>query len=158
MTRANGIMCFVAWILVVAAGHSSARAGDVSVIDGDTIRIKTVTYRLYGVDAPEAAQRCNLPGGGQWACGARAMEQVRSVVADGDVACESRGVDASGVTRAVCTVDGLDLGRLLVKEGLAWASRDGSADYADAEARARAAKVGVWAAPTDTPWEYRAKH
>ena len=30
----------------------------VRVVDGDTLRIDGVTYRLWGIDAPESAQPC----------------------------------------------------------------------------------------------------
>ena len=43
-------------------------AGDVQVIDGDTIKIAGLTYRINGIDAPEAGQSCATQGGA-WNCG-----------------------------------------------------------------------------------------
>lgn len=50
---------------------------------------------------------------------------------------------------------GLDLGRLMVKEGLAWAFRKYSTDYVEAEDQARAAGVGIWEHESETRWHYR---
>jgi endonuclease YncB( thermonuclease family) len=43
-------------VLAALAIASSAMAQ--SVIDGDTIRIGAATFRLWGIDAPEAKQTC----------------------------------------------------------------------------------------------------
>jgi endonuclease YncB( thermonuclease family) len=43
-------------------------AGVASVIDGDTIEIHGRRIRLWGIDAPEAAQRC-MEDGALYPCG-----------------------------------------------------------------------------------------
>ncbi len=41
-------------------------------------------------------------------------------------------------------------------EGLAWAFVEYSGDYVAAEAEAKEAGQGIWQAPTQTAWDYRA--
>jgi hypothetical protein len=56
---------------------------------------------------------------------------------------------------------GLDLDRLIVREGLAWAFRKYSEDHVDAEDLARAAGIAIWEQERErereraTPWDYR---
>ncbi len=144
----------VATILMVTA--PMARAAAVRVVDGDTIEIAATTYRIFGIDAPEAGQRCAAASGKTWPCGKLATAAMDAAVASGDVTCEAMGTDAYGRTLAVCRAVGLDLGRLMVKEGLAWAFRRYSDAYSATENEARAARVGIWEAATETPWDYRA--
>lgn len=133
-----------------------AVASEVHVIDGDTLHVDGKTIRIFGIDAPEAGQSCRKPGGGTWQCGQAATLAMEAAVAEGDVTCDNRGPDVYGRTLAVCMIADLDLGRLMVKEGLAWAFRKYSMDYVVDEDRARAAAVGVWEQETEAPWDFRA--
>jgi len=134
-----------------------AFASEVHVIDGDTLRVDGTTIRIFGIDAPEAGQKCRKPGDGTWRCGQAAIAAMEGAVAKGDVTCGDRGKEVYGRTLGVCKVAGLDLGRLMVKEGMAWAFRKYSTDYAETEDQARAARVGIWEQESETPWDYRAK-
>tara|TARA_R110002020_G_scaffold36894_31_gene111009 strand:+ start:1907 stop:2560 length:654 start_codon:yes stop_codon:yes gene_type:complete len=125
------------------------------VIDGDTLRIGETTYRLHGIDAPEAGQKCEKASGGTWPCGKRATETMVELVTGADVICDDRGTDDYGRTLSVCSVAGRDIIAAMVEAGMAWAYRRFSNDYAMTEDRAHAAGIGVWQAPTQTPWEYR---
>jgi endonuclease YncB( thermonuclease family) len=42
-------------VAALALAASPAFAESVRVVDGDTLKIDGVTYRLWGIDAPEAA-------------------------------------------------------------------------------------------------------
>ncbi|MCX5581744.1 thermonuclease family protein [Kaistia terrae] len=125
-------------------------------IDGDTLRVDGTTIRIFGIDAPEAGQKCRKPGRGTWRCGQEAIAAMEGAVAEGNVTCVDRGKEIYGRALGVCKVAGLDLGRLMVKEGMAWAFRRYSNDYAETENQARAAGVGVWEQESETPWDYRA--
>ncbi|WP_181706188.1 thermonuclease family protein [Chthonobacter rhizosphaerae] len=128
----------------------------VRVVDGDTIRIGRATVRLHGIDAPEAGQSCAAANGGRWSCGKAAVRTLESLVKGRSVTCDDRGSDAYGRTLAVCVAGGKEINRLMVDSGAAWAFRRYSDDYAAAEDRARAARRGIWQAPTETAWDYRA--
>ncbi|WP_424932560.1 thermonuclease family protein [Amaricoccus macauensis] len=130
--------------------------GTPEALDADTFDIGMVRIRLHGVDAPELSQTCTHEGGGTWPCGARALERFRELAGQGRVVCTGRERDPYGRIIATCEAAGVDIGRALVSEGLAWAYREYSDDYAPEEARARAAGLGIWQAETQTAWAFRA--
>lgn len=129
--------------------------------DGDTFDCHagsgadaTTVVRLAGIDAPESGQP-------YWRA---ARDHLRGLARPGStVACHK----ADRYQRKVCRVtspDGRDVGLELVREGLAWHYVEYAAEqdpqerkeYADAEAAARAGRVGLWAEPTRVaPWECR---
>ena len=65
----------------------AANTADVRVVDGDTLQIDGVTYRLYGIDAPERKQVCARPQG-QWWCGEFATRELETLASSGPVRCE----------------------------------------------------------------------
>ncbi|MEM7544882.1 MAG: thermonuclease family protein [Pseudomonadota bacterium] len=129
-------------------------SADVKVIDGDTIDLGDVRYRLAGIDAPERGQRC---GSEAWLCGKTATERLEALVAGRAVWCDGGTNDGRGRLIATCHADGLDLGRVLVREGLAWAYLRYSEVYRDDEVAARSEARGIWRAPTERAWDYRAR-
>ena len=90
----------------LALAASPALAQSARVVDGDTLKVDGVTYRLWGIDAPESAQPC----ADGWPAGRSATEHLRALIGDRHVSCEPRSVDRYGRTVAVCRVDGRDLG------------------------------------------------
>ncbi|WP_315921805.1 thermonuclease family protein [Mesorhizobium sp. SP-1A] len=129
--------------------------GDALVIDGDTIKVDDATIRLDGIDAAETGQTCTKVGGGQWACGEAATNRLVELVAGG-VICESNKMDLYRRYLATCVnKHGINVNRALVAEGLAWAFRRYSMDYASEEDAAREKGIGIWQAVTVAPWDYR---
>ncbi|TVR06613.1 MAG: thermonuclease family protein [Salinarimonadaceae bacterium] len=136
--------------------HSAQISGVASVTDGDTITIGAVRIRIHGIDAPEAGQQCRRQSGRSWQCGTAATNRMAEI-ADGRAAdCEVRDRDVYGRIIAVCYVDGVDVGGALIDEGLAWAFLRYSEDYAEREATARSARLGIWDGKSEAPWDYRA--
>lgn len=131
-------------------------AGPVRVIDGDTIDIAGVRVRLEGIDAPESGQRCKRRLIGRWACGTAATEALEKLVAGGDVRCDERGTDKYGRVLGVCHAGPIDINAWMVRNGLAWAFVRYSQSYVKEEAAARAERIGIWQAETQTAWDYRA--
>lgn len=131
-------------------------AGQAIVVDGDTLEIDGIKYRLHGIDTPEAGQKCSKSGGGTWRCGDAATATLISLTTGKDVICDDRGQDDFKRTISVCKVDGTDINAKMVSLGYAWAFRKFSNDYVSAEDEARSKQLGVWQAPTQTAEEFRA--
>jgi hypothetical protein len=127
------------------------------VIDGDTLDISGTRVRLFGIDAPENAQTCATARGGEWACGKTARRALEGLTADHTVICRGQGLDDYGRLLAVCSTSRGELNVAMVRQGLAWAFVRYSDTYAAAEAQAKAARRGVFAAQTAPPWEFRAQ-
>ncbi|MBY3432921.1 thermonuclease family protein [Rhizobium laguerreae] len=144
-------------VVISASMSPPVFAATARVIDGDTLEIAGVTYRLHGIDAPEAGQTCEKKGGGKWACGKAAIAAMEDLVANG-VSCDDRGgTDLYGRTIGLCVNgDGKDVNARMIETGNAWAFRKYSTDYADKEDDAHKSGIGVWQAKTEAPWDYRA--
>ena len=141
--------------LIVLSCHS-VLAVQAIVVDGDTIEINGVSHRLHGIDTPEAGQRCNKAGSGTWRCGDAATEALITLTRGKDVTCDNRGLDGFQRVISVCTINGVDINQLLVRQGYAWAFSKFSNDYVPAENKARRERLGIWQAPTQTAEEFRA--
>ncbi len=129
--------------------------GRVRVIDADTIDVGGTRVRLFGIDAPEMGQPCTQDGR-TWDCGAWTRDAVRNRFEGTFAQCTQRDVDRYGRIVAQCTVDGQDMGRMIVKSGLAWAFRQYSDTYDLDEKTAAIAQRGLWAVEVQMPSEFRA--
>jgi endonuclease YncB( thermonuclease family) len=112
--------------------------------------------RLYGVDAFELEQTCRGAEGKPWSCGAVATHRLAELVARPGFACnvDSEFIDRRAREFAVCTVDGKDVGGMLVSEGLAFYYGRGL-QYLPLEAEARREKRGAWAGSFVRPQFWR---
>lgn len=126
----------------------------VSVHDGDTLTAVDASnvqhkVRLQGIDAPERGQPF----------GTVSRDRLAAMVMGKPVTVHDEGRDKWGRTLGRIEIEGQDVNRTLVAEGLAWHyvkfSKD--AGLAAAEREARAAGRGLWGdkAPVP-PWEWRA--
>lgn len=143
--RVTAPLMLIAWLLATSAVAET-------ITDGDTIKQGGVTYRLWGIDAPETQQTC--PDG--WPAGRLATSQLQTLIKGRPVICEAKDTDRYGRTVAVCRAGGEDLGALMVRSGMAWAFVRYSSDYIEQEARAKSAGVGVHAHGCVPAWEWRA--
>lgn len=147
-------------LLTMIGLSTSAKADDpiigrASVIDGDTIEIRDLRFRLHGVDAPETSQPCFDENGAQWRCGQAAALALSDYISVSPVSCVPITTDRYGRTVARCSVRGSDIEEWLVRNGWAFAYRKYSTDYIAAEADARSRRVNIWRGTTQPPWDYR---
>ena len=122
------------------------------VVDGATLEVDGVVYRLNGIDAPEHGQKC-----GDWECGAAATRALAEMVDGKTVTCTALSEDGYGRVTATCSVDGADIGGAMIDKGLAWAFLKYSDAYAAEELVSKDKAVGVFAGNFTPPWEFRAR-
>ena len=136
--------------LLVCLVWAFAGLAETRIVDGDTLEIDGVVYRLNGIDAPEHGQTC-----GAWNCGAEATDTLVELVKGRDVTCDPISRDGYGRVIATCFADGADIGQSLVDKGLAWAFVRYSDAYVQDELDAKARSLGIWSGNYTTPWEFR---
>jgi endonuclease YncB( thermonuclease family) len=112
--------------------------------------------RLFGVDAFEPGQTCETAAGKVWPCGTASTARLRALVRRPGFSCnfDNPRVDRRTRQFAICSVDGRDIGALLVSEGLAFYYGRGL-EYLPIEAKARAEKRGAWAGKFIRPQFWR---
>lgn len=123
------------------------------VMDGDSLQLDGLRFRLEGIDAPEARQICRRAGS-DWPCGREATRQLRRLVNKGGIRCRSLGLDKYERILAQCDMGSVNINREMVAKG--WAVSFGG--YFSDEAQARENKLGVWAGDFDRPGIWRDTH
>jgi endonuclease YncB( thermonuclease family) len=126
----------------------------VSVHDGDTLTALDASnvqhkVRLNGIDAPEIGQ----------AFGTVSRDGLRALVLRKSVTIHGQERDRYGRVLGRLEVEGQDVNRQMVLDGLAWhfTRYSDDATLADAEGEARAAGRGLWGDREPVPpWEWRA--
>lgn len=147
------LVVLAAWA-VLGTAYADITGRVVGVLDGDTIDVlvdhKPVRVRLGQVDAPESRAEF----------GTRAKQALSKAVFAKVVHVKTSGTDRYGRTIGTVLVDGQDINRLMVAQGMAWVYRQYLTDQSllDVEAKARNGRVGLWADPNPVaPWEWRAQ-
>lgn len=143
-------------MIILGAVIAALLSGPATATDGDTLKMGTVSVRLFGIDAPEAQQRCSARSGNEYECGTRARLFLAGAVYGRSITCEPKDIDRFGRTVAICSAGGVDLGRALVSSGLAVAYREYTDIYVEDERVAKQARRGLWAGRFDPPSSYRA--
>lgn len=134
----NQVRLILATVLALVLACNAAQAQP-RIIDGDTIVLNGVHYRLYGIDAPETHQYCDET----YPAGFYATQQLRDIVFMHTVTCDTGTLDVYGRTVAKCYADGKDLSRAMVESGYAFAYAKYSMDYVLLENEARHANRGI---------------
>jgi endonuclease YncB( thermonuclease family) len=141
-------------LLWALPGHAQNISGRASIIDADTLEIRSQRIRLHGVDAPESRQECKQAGK-TVRCGQQAALKLAEKIGQQTVSCEQKDIDRYGRIVAVCRAGALDLNGWLVSEGLALAYRAYSADYVGQEQDAKLHKRYLWGMEFVAPWDWR---
>jgi len=147
-------------LAIMILSWSPGWAAGIIVRDGDTIQIGDMTYRLDGIDAPEADQMCIDDHADPWTCGIEARDQLTKLIKGRAVRCEDLGPDKTFKKRHIglCTAEGdtLTLNQQLVREGFALnADPFIKGQFKDDAAVAKDDSKGLWKGCLIAPQEYR---
>jgi endonuclease YncB( thermonuclease family) len=126
----------------------------VRVIDGDTIEFSSENVRLFGIDAPEKGQPCkrnNAP----YDCGTASKKYLEFLLSGAKVDCAKKNKGKWGRYIALCTADGEDISKLMVRHGWAVAYRKYSTAYIEDEKFAKSNRLGMWSKEFSIPSEWR---
>lgn len=153
------ILAAATLLMPLLASADSIEGRVVKVSDGDTVTVldaqkAQLKVRLVGIDAPEK----KMP------FGQRSKQNLSDLVFNKQVAIEYAKRDKYGRILGKIIVDGLDANLEQVKSGMAWhykkyqneQTEGDRTSYAEAEERAKSAKLGLWSdnAPVP-PWDWR---
>ncbi len=148
---------FFSFIIVLAGASAMAGpSGRVYVVDGDTLDVGGTRVRLHGIDAPEVKQMCGGEGAPMWSCGAWVSQEVRTRYEGRQARCQTLDTDRYGRAVARCEIGGRDIGREMVRDGLAFAYRRYSMAYDLDEKRAAVREIGLHGTGVQAPAAFRA--
>jgi len=159
------ILVFSIPLLCIALMSAPARAqtnateirGTAEVIDADILRFGNQRVILWGIDAPDRRQTCQL-NGELWGCYDVAFRNLQLLAGRGEVVCYFHGdPDPFGRRFGVCESGGQDLNAEMVKAGVALAFQEETDDYLVQMAEAIQAGVGLWqpGVKFEEPWVFR---
>ncbi|MER8917694.1 thermonuclease family protein [Mesorhizobium sp. M0761] len=144
-----------------SGAQPNALSGVASVIDGDTVEVHGQRIRFNGIDAPESRQYCDDAKGFEYPCGRRSAEALDAfLAASKPVQCAFVTWDRYGRFVGDCRrADGVSVASWMVEHGQAvdW-PRYSHGAYAEQQAKAKSAKVGLWVGAFQVPWDWRAEH
>ena len=133
---------------------SYANEKKIQVIDGDTIYIGKLKYRLFGIDAPEIKQICEKDNI-KIKCGVIAKNVLKNKIADKIPECVVKDKDRYQRLVAECFIGKESLSKFMVREGYAVAYTQYSKDFIEDEKYAKENKLGIWSMNFQIPSEYR---
>ncbi|MEM7687875.1 MAG: thermonuclease family protein [Pseudomonadota bacterium] len=146
--------------LALAASSSvSAQtlSGPATAIDGRTLDFTGTPIRLAHLDAPEGKQSCNRDNQ-DWACGREAKANLAQLVGGRTVTCAITQTDPDHIRRAICTAGNLDIGREMVRRGMALAIENAPSNYVTAQEIAQRMAFGLWSGEFEYPSIWRTSH
>ncbi len=155
--------CTLAFSMLVVASSAMAQtdpdtiSGRPEVLDADILKFGQQRVILWGIDAPETRQVCQM-NGTAWGCHDAAKRHLQLLAGRGEVVCHLKGApDPFGRRFGVCVSGGQDLNAEMVKAGLALAFEEESSDYVPQMAEAIGAGIGLWQPGVifEEPWVFR---
>ncbi|WP_299207183.1 thermonuclease family protein [uncultured Tateyamaria sp.] len=147
-------LCSVLVLLVLPTLTWADLRGVVRVIDADTVDVGKIRVRLHAIDAPEQDQLCQTDQGADFACGAWATARVVEAFEGRRATCDHVDRDRYGRVVARCSMQGVDMGRHIVREGWAFAARAYGLDYDLDEKVAYVAGRGLHAFQLQSPTQF----
>ncbi|SMY06981.1 thermonuclease family protein [Flavimaricola marinus] len=140
-----------------AQSDASEIRGTAEVIDADILSFGNQRVILWGIDAPERPQTCQL-NGEFWGCYDVAFRKLQLLAGRGEVVCRFQGEpDKLGRQYGVCESGGEDLNAEMVRAGLALAFIEQSDDYMPQMSEAISVGAGLWQPDVtfEEPWIFR---
>ncbi len=134
--------------------------GEARVIDADILIVAGKRIILWGLNAPERSQVCNLDSN-EWGCYHVAKRTLEALAGRGEIQCTLVGEpDPFGRRHGVCTFGAEDLNAQMVRKGMALAFSEQTADYGPQQLKAITEGVGPWqpGAKFEEPWVWRRGH
>ena len=123
------------------------------VVDGDSVSLQ---FRLFGVDAPEINQPCRKLQSELVDCGRLSKNHLKQLLKDlpGELFVEVMGIDHYQRVLVRLYKDDIDIGALLVKQGMAFSYKD---NYMTQQRLAKTQKLGFWKfhTPPIQPYKWR---
>lgn len=141
-------------VALVTGANAEDLTGPVRVIDGATVEIGGKRVKLYGIDAPDLDQTCELRGR-TYRCGRVSRTALMDLVAGAIVRCIPRGKSGGSTVLANCLAGGYDISTGMVHTGWAMAMPRGGTKYAGIEREAKKRRRGLWKGKFVMPWRWR---
>ena len=126
----------------------------IKVVDGDTIHVGNVKYRLFGIDAPEIKQVCEK-NNKKIECGVIAKNVLKIKIGNKIPECIVKDKDRYQRLVAECFVNKESLSKFMVREGYAVAYTQYSGDFLEDEKYAKENNNGIWSMHFQIHSEYR---
>ena len=152
---------FSTWINLEAKTREYI-TGVAKVVDGDSIKIKGLSIRLFGIDAPEKRQVC-FKKGNPYNCGVISSKILKDYIKTKLITCAYSKKDRYGRILGTCYLynsqaESLSLNSYMVNTGNAVAYRRYSKKYIVDEQFAKQNKLGMWQGKFIRPEEWRKKN
>lgn len=138
-------------------GGTQTIEGRATVLTGDLMRVDHTLVRLAGIEAPERDQRCQRPGNKRWRCAEAAADALARLTRRRAITCQTKGSDELGRMKAICYDRTTDIAAALVSGGHVFAESGFMSRYAQQEATAKSAKLGLWSGESERPSDFRAR-
>lgn len=150
-------LCFVLLLLLIGLklrdDAAKSFTGHYRVVDGDSLTLGKVRFRLLGIDAPEFSQTC-MRDGQPWPCGEEARTRLADYFASGEIACRGGMKDKYQRLLVTCFKQDLNINRDMVRLGMAVSF----GDYQAEERQAQDGRAGLWASDFVRPIDWRRTH
>ena len=147
-----------------------------NAVDGETLFMRGVEVKLFGIDAVERDQQCQDAMGLDYPCGRRATQALQRHVQNHDVVCWRAYAISSLKVLGICalqqpgvttpeTLNGFmklyrseTLSRLQVEQGHALSVGVGEERFGAEQDQAQTLRLGIWQGSFEPPANWRARH
>ena len=144
-----------------------------NAIDGETLFLRGVEVKLFGMDAMEPEQTCQDADGLDYPCGRRATQALQTLLRSGPVVCFPMYAMNAQRVLAVCElakdspttpdspIDFMadrrpnNLSRLMIAQGHALAVGVGANFFSTDQEQAQRQRLGIWQGPFQPPSAWR---